>query len=257
MSSLAEQAAFATLRHAFPDLEVIEVIHHDGSNMTEQAENTEGWGEAQETAPVPMPAVSYPEHVKDPHNHRYTISVDGRGPMVVVRAQSAQEVNDAFQELLEANTGALMGSFWSAFKGTAQVGNGMAQGAPQAPSPQAQQAAQQYPTPPQPPVQQAPNQPYQGQPAWQQAGAPQGQPQQQWGGQQSGGGQRDPYPAPQGWMRTTASKQQMDATAGQYGIPKGNPNKGGKYNFFKAPSTGWYCAPDVAGAFAQYNPVPA
>lgn len=250
MSSLAERAAFATLRHAFGDLEVIEVIHHDGSNMTEQDEN---WGEEQaEGAPSPAPAVSYPEHVKDPHNHRFTISVDGRGPMVVVRGQSAQEVNEAFQELLDANSGALMGSFWSAFKGTAQVANGPAAPAPQGPPPAPPQGNAPPPFGPNVSVPQAPG--YQGPP---QAPQPPAPPQGQWGGQQQqgqGNGRAEPKPRPN-WPQVykisiargdTSFKEYRSANA-QYFKQKVAWAGGGEY---------WIHG-EVAQAVANWNPVPA
>lgn len=218
------------------------------------------WGEADRQAE----AASYPEFPSNPHNHRFTLSYDPqKPPFLVVRASTVDELTDAFEELENSGVYAAMGNAWRVMKAQATVGAGMGptsvvpdgppvQAVQPVPLPQSPQA--QYPQP----VQQYPGQPGTAPAQWQNVGAPpvNQQSQQQWGQQQQQG-ERPAYPAPQGWYRMQANKQQADATAGQYGIPKGNPNKGGKYNFFSAPVKAWYCAPDVVGAFQQYNPVPA
>lgn len=229
-------------------------------------DNTEGWGEPEQTegAPVPAPAISYPEPSRTVlSNHRFTISVANNGPHIAVRAETAEEVTAAFQELIDANLGAALGTFWAQVKAEGQVANGLGGATPVPPAPQnpiAQQAAQQFPTPPQPGPQQAPNQPYPGQPAWQQAGAPQGQPQQQWGGQAP-----QAVSVPQGWYKldvpfkpkgNNPGKPGFDQIVSQYSFRKGDPNNGGQVSFQKAVKS-WYCAPDIAGAFAAFSPVPA
>lgn len=216
------------------------------------------------------PAVTYPEQPALPEARLSLTFKPGSAPMVTARAQTVSEIKELLEEMNHSGVFADIGRIHAELGAAAQMGSKLgAQQVDSQPTPQAppQQAAPQMPMgmPQQAPQQ--PNQPYQGQPAWQQAGAPQvpqqggwqGQQQGQQGGWNNGGGSagKTPYPAPQGWLRTTASKPQMEALAAQYQIPKGNPSKGGKWNFFGAPAKGWYVAPDVAGAFAQYSPVPA
>lgn len=199
----------------------------------------EGWGD---DAPA-----TYPEMPSNPHNHRFTISMDGRGPMVVVRGNTAEEVNAGFQELEAAATGAVMGNAWASIKAAAMLANGVGpvtpvaapQGAPApVPLPQAPQA--QYPAGP-------PALP-QGQPpaAWQNAGLPAQQPSQEY--------------RQAGWYRLTVpypKKAEFDGICAQYQLRKGRPSEaGGQYSFQKADKS-WYVAPDVAGAFPQFQPVPA
>lgn len=223
----------------------------DQTPETEQApwddepEQTENWdGSPKE--------VSFPELPPNPHNHVYTWSPKlPDGSMLVVRSNTAAGLAEAAEALT-----AVSGRLAAAWR---QVAGGGAPG-PQMPF-QGQQAATPPPFGPNVSVPAAPG--YVGPPASQ-------MPQQQgWGGAPQGGGfggqqgQRKEYPAPQGWYRLNgARKEQVDAVAGQYGIPKGNPAKGGKYNFWGLTPTGqpgkaWYCAPEVAQAFAQFNPVPA
>ncbi|WP_338695159.1 hypothetical protein V2W30_09155 [Streptomyces sp. Q6] len=76
----------------------------------------EGWGDH---------STAYPEMPSNPHNHRFTISFDGRGPMVVVRGNIAGEIIAGFQELDEAAAGAAMGNFWASIKAAAAVASGL------------------------------------------------------------------------------------------------------------------------------------
>ncbi|MEV4232380.1 hypothetical protein AB0J81_35990, partial [Streptomyces bobili] len=86
--------------------------------MPEQTtEDEQDWSEGQ--------TATYPEAPDNPHNHRFTISFDGRGPMVVVRGNTAAEVMAAYQELEQSAVGAAMGNAWSAIKAAAAVAAGL------------------------------------------------------------------------------------------------------------------------------------
>lgn len=208
----------------------------------------EGWGEDS--------AVTYPEAPANPHNHRFTVSMDGRGPMVVVRGNTAEEVNAGWQELEDKATGAIMGSAWAALKAAAAIANGLgatpipagAPALPQAPGvptpppmPGAPQA--QYPAgPPAPPQGQAPA-------AWQNAGAPAAQ----------AGPQNAEYKNA-GWYRLDVpfpKKGQFDGIVAQYGMQKGRPSEGGSYSFNSKGEKAWYVSPQFAGAFPMFSPMPA
>lgn len=244
----AEDAQAAALLAAyFPDARFVEVIPHKENRMTDTAPENVWEGEDAQEAPA-FGGATYPEYSYSLADHVYTWSPKlPDGSMLVVRANSADALAEAAEALVPI-AGRLRAA-WQAVTGSSAP-------APQAPV----QASQGQPNwnPQMPP----PNQPYPGQPAWQQAGAPQAQPAPQWGGGQQQG-QRKEYPAPQGWLRLNgARKEQVDAIAQQMGIPKGNPNKGGAYNFFGLtpggqPGKSWYCSPQAAQAFAQFNPMPA
>lgn len=190
-------------------------------HMDQAEDQTEDWG------PVPPPAVTYPEPPDNPHNHTFTWSPKlADGSMLVIRANTGAELLRAAQEA--AGVAQQLSSTWS----------------------DAKVIHQSYPAPPQqqyPQAQQAPNMPYQGQPPWQTAGAPQG-------------GYQAPAPQlPAGWHRLNVpfkSKPQFDAIVAQYNLRKADPGSGGQVSFQKANKT-WYCAPDVVGAFQQFQPVPA
>jgi hypothetical protein len=201
----------------------------------------EGWGDD-------SPA-GYPEFPGNPHNHRFTISMDGRGPMIVVRGNTAQEIKAGFQELEDSGTGAFIGNAWAAIKAAAAVANGLgatpvAPGAPAPvqpmPLPQSPQA--QYPVgPPAPPQGPAPA-------AWQNAGAPAQQ-----------GPQNQEYKNAQ-WYRLDVpypQKAKFDALVAQYGMQKGRPSEGGSYSFNSKGEKAWYVSPQFAGGFSQFSPMPA
>jgi hypothetical protein len=121
----------------------------------------------------PDDSPAYPEHSGKLTNHRFTVSVDNRGPHIAVRGQTAQEIAEGYQELIQAGVPAMLSTVYQ-------------QGAPAPQAPQQSwQGQQQYPQ-----ATQQPNQPYQGQPAWQQQGAPQGQ---------GGGNRAEPKPRPTDW----------------------------------------------------------
>jgi len=239
------------LRRLGAGLGSFQVISIEENSVTEQNETpaeqapwdnedqTQNWdGSAVQTA-------NFPELPSNPHNHVYTWSPKlPDGSMMVIRANTAE----ALAEAAEALT-AVSGRLQAAWR---QVAGGGAP-APQAPAQGFQQAPQGQPNwnPPAPP----PNQPFPGQPAWQQAGAPQMPQQQGWGGAPQGGGSG----LPAGWYRLTVPFQQkatFDGIVTQYGLKKGDPFKGGQVSWRKEQKF-WACAPEVAQAFAQFNPVAA
>lgn len=203
--------------------------------------------------------VTYPEAPDNPHNHRFTISFDGRGPMVVVRGNTAADVIAAYEELENHAVGAAMGNAWAALKASAAIANGLGATAVPAGAPALPQAPG-VPTPPA--VRQAPQAQYpagppalpQGPPpaAWQNAGAPAVQ-------------NNAPEYQQHGWYKLTVpfkpqgnnpGKPAFDGICAQYQLRKGRPTEGGQLSFNKADKS-WYVSPDVAGAFPQFSPVPA
>lgn len=200
----------------------------------------EGWGEDS--------AVSYPEAPDNPHNHRFTISFDGRGPMVVVRGNTAEDVIAAYQELENHAVGAAMGNAWAALKASAAIANGL--GA--TPVPAGAPALPQAPGVPTPPpfgpnvsVPQAPG--FQGNPGFQ---APPAPPAVQ---------DNAPEFRQNSWYRLTVpfpKKGAFDAIVAQYQMKKGRPSEGGLVSFNKADKS-WYVAQSHAGAFGDFSPMPA
>lgn len=233
--------------------------------MTDTAEQPEteapDWGEGD-----PSALITFPEYPANPHNHRYTISMNGQGPMVVVRGNTAQEVKDGFAELEAEGVGVAVGNAWAAFKAAATVTNGL--GATQVPggAPAPAQAPPPPPgtgpayNPPAPP----PGVPGQAPAAWQNAGAPTPPPPpQQWGGQGNGGGNGKPDRRAEyqqaGWYRVTVpfpKKGQFDGITAQYQMTKGRPSENGHFSFNSADKS-WYVHPQYAGAFPMFSPVPA
>jgi hypothetical protein len=278
MTRAGEARAHAVLRHVFPDMAVIEVIPNR-SNMTDVIDSTStedtGWTEA--TAVAAPQVVSYPETPANPHNHLFTLSlVPDKAPFLAIRANSTQELLGIMDALESDGVYAAMGAAQAAFREQGTAGRGPvapapvqmpqapAQGVPQGPgapanafNPQGHfNVPQGNQPPPFGPNVSVPGAPaYQGPPV-QQGYAPAPQQGQQWGGQPQA-----PQAAPQGWYRMNVpypgGKDVLNQLAAQMGIPKGNPAKGGKYNFWSAPAKAWYCAPEVAQAFAQFSPVPA
>lgn len=232
---------------------VVEVIKHKENSMTDTVDTNApedvDWDGAEG-------GVTYPELPGNPHNHTYTWSPKlPDGSMLVIRSSTAQGLVEATEAM--APHAARLKAAWAGVLGQPQ--------APAQGMPPAMQSQPNYN-----PVTAPPNQPYAGQPAWQQAGAPQAQAAPQWGApqapQQAQQGQRKEYPAPAGWYKLNVpfpgGKDVLHALATQLQIPKGNPNKGGVYNFFGLnpqgmPGKAWYCAPDpnVLQAFAQFSPM--
>lgn len=210
--------------------------------MPEQV--TEDWGD---DAPEQSPAVTYPELPGNPHNHRFTISIDARGPMLVVRAQTGAEIQAAAEELEDHAVGAAIGRAYAAFKAGAALGNGLG-AAPVAGAPAAPQAPGMPTPPPFGPnvsVPQAPG--YQAPPTMP---APPAPPAVQ---------NNAPEFQQNGWYRLNVpfpKKGAFDAIVTQYGMQKGRPTEGGAVSFNKADKS-WYVSPQYAGAFQQFSPVPA
>lgn len=211
--------------------------HEETHHMTEQApedftgSDDNGWAEA---TGAKAPTATYPEYSYSLADHVYTWSPKlPDGSMLVIRAQSA----DGLVEAVESIT-PLAGRLTAAWASV----TGRPAAAPQAP---AQQPWQQQPAQP------VPNQPYPGQPAWQQAGAQQAP--QQWAPPAPQGGAQ----VPQGWYKLTVpfpQKAAFDGIVQQYGLTKGDPFKGGQVSWQKGVKS-WFCAPEVAQAFAQFNPI--
>jgi hypothetical protein len=219
-------------------------------NDTDQAKLDNAFGEDWDGAPERDPEVSCPEFPGNPHNHRYTISMDGRGPMVVIRGNTAEEINAAADELRETTVGAMLGSFWQEFKAAAMVANGLGGATPvpaQAGPPAPPQGA---PTPPpfgqNVSVPQAPG--YVGPP---QAPAP------QWGGQQQGGGQSnraEPKPRPAWPQVFRISIRRGDNSFKEY--------RGQNAQYFKgkvqwAGGGDYWIHGDVVQSVTNWNPTPA
>lgn len=207
----------------------------------------------------PTAGETYPEYPDNPHNHRYTVSFDGRGPMVVIRGNTPAEIIAGFQELEEAAAGAAMGNAWASIKAAAAVASGlgatpMPNGAPATP-----QGMPQVPTPPPfGPNVSVPGAPgFQGNPGFPPApaaggfGAPQGG---FGGGQQQNS--RGPKPRPADWpqvYKVTVPFGQKDAFKAFREQHKDLLR--GKVAW--AGAGDYWIHGEVASGFAAYNPVPA
>jgi hypothetical protein len=227
-------AALTALNAGMGGIRVLEVIEE---NMTEQApEDFTGGNDDGGWAEATGKDATFPETPQNPHNHVYTWSPKlPDGSMLVVRANTPADLVGAVQAL--APLAAQLKAAWTAVVGQPQQ------------APPAAQGGVNY-NPQMPP----PNQPFAGQPAWQQAGAQQA-PQQQWAPPAPQGGAQ----VPQGWYKLTVpypQKATFDAIVQQYNFRKGDPNNGGQVSWQKAVKS-WYCSPEVAQAFAQFNPVSA
>lgn len=233
--------------------------------MPEQTTDTADWDQDAQDGP----AVTYPEWPKNPANHRYTISMNGQGPMVVVRGNTAAEVNAAWQELEEAATGAIMGSSWAAIKAAAAIANGLgATPVPQGPNAPANFAnpgghfnAPQTPQGATPPpfgsnvsVPGAPG--FQGgAPGLPQPPAPPAQPAVQNAEYRNAGWYRLEVPfKPQG---SNPGKPKFDEICAQYQMTKGRPSEGGSYSFNSKGEKAWYVSPQYVSIFPMFSPVPA
>lgn len=217
----------------------ITVLSHKETRMTTETapadftgEADNGWAEA--TGATQATTANFPELPSNPHNHVYTWSPKlPDNSMLVIRANTPDELVSAVEAMAP-----LAQRLKAAWQGVV--------GQPQAPV--APQGGVNY-NPQTPP----PNQPFPGQPAWQQAGAP-AAPAPQWAPPAQQGAQ-----VPQGWYKLTVpfpQKGAFDAIVQQYNFTKGDPGRGGQVSWQKAVKS-WYCAPEIAQAFAQFNPVVA
>ena len=220
-----------------------------------------GWTEGDaETTTVPAPpvAVAVSKQLTD---HKYVLSIaPDKAPFLVIRAESAQELNQAFTELEMNGVWANIAAHHQTAKAHANVGAGLGPVTPVAPLQNAMQQGFQN---------QAANAPQWGPPngvggqpgtapaGWQNAGAP--APQQGWGGgqPQGGGGQQGPKPRPQ-WPSVFkinvpyAAKDQF----------KNFRNDPANVNILRgkvawAGGGDYWIHGDVVSGFGQYNPQPA
>jgi hypothetical protein len=215
--------------------------------MTDTApEQTEDWSDVETSADA-----TYPEYPDNPHNHLFTLSMDGRGPMIVVRGNTPQELNARLQELQDAGTTTLGAAVYSHMKAEMQVAQGLGP-VSAVPAPQAAPAAPSMPTPPPfGPNVSVPGAPgFQGNPGFPAPPAPPAAPAVQ---------NNAPEFQQNGWYRLTVpypKKGAFDAVVQQYGMRKGRPTEGGAVSFNKADKS-WYVSPQYAGAFGEFSPMPA
>jgi hypothetical protein len=212
-------------------------------NVVDTDTEAEGWEE---------PKGAYPEFPENPRNHIYTVSMDGRGPMIVVRGNTPQEVNERYQALLDGGVTTVAASVYSHMKAEMAVASGVGPVSP-VPALQGPPAPPQGPTPPPfgPNVSVPGAQGYAGPPALPQPPA-------QWAPPPAAVQVPSEYQQ-HGWYKLTVPWPKKDEMAGivaQYQLRKGRPSEGGKVSWNKADKS-WYVAPDVAGAFPQFSPVPA
>ncbi|WP_413114791.1 hypothetical protein ACK1X7_07230 [Streptomyces sp. CY1] len=212
---------------------------------TDQAVPEEGYDEdydGQVTTGVPA---GFPDYPDNPHNHIYTISMDARGPMIVVRGNTPTEINERFQALLDGGVTTTAASVYSHIKAEMQVAQGVGPVSPAGP-----------PTPPQGPpfgpnvsVPQAPG--YVGPPTPPAPPAPAQQ-----GGAPAAGARNGPKPRPTDWPQ------------GVYKItvPRGDtefkPYREKNQQYFKgkirfAGDGQYWVSADVVQSLAPWNPVPA
>lgn len=203
------------------------------------AEQDEEW-EGDETAP----ATSYPEHPENPHNHIYTISMDARGPMIVVRGNTPQEMNERFQALLDGGTTTVAASVYSHIKAEMQVAQGVGPvspaGPPAAPAPQGP------PFGPNVSVPQAPG--YQGPPA------PPAPPQ---GGAPATGARNGPKPRPTNWGQTVYRIEVPIQEKERFKAYRSEHQQFFKGKVLWAGGGSYWVHESVMQSFANYNPVPA
>lgn len=212
----------------------VRVLSHEETRMTDVVDTTAAEDSGWEQDSAAVGGQTYPEYPYSLADHVYTWSPKlPDGSMLVIRSQTADGLVEAVEAM--APLAARLKAAWQGVVGQPQA----------APAPQ---GGVNY-NPQTPP----PNQPFPGQPAWQQAGAPAAPPQ-QWAPPAQQGAQ-----VPQGWYKLTVpfpQKASFDAIVSQYNFRKGDPNNGGQVSWQKAVKS-WYCAPEIAQAFAQFNPVVA
>ncbi|MFJ2176382.1 hypothetical protein ACIOHE_26260 [Streptomyces sp. NPDC087851] len=223
-------------------------------------ENTPSAPETEDYEGAPEPLPAFPEHHPNPHNHIYTISMNGQGPMIVVRGNTPAEINERFQSLLDGGVTTLAASVFSHMKAEMAVASGVGPVSP-APAPQAP------PAPPAPgggvnynPAAPPPGVPGTAPAAWQNAGAPpapSAAPQGQWGAPQGAAPARNgPKPRPTDWPSVFRievpfnAKDQFKAFREQY-------KDAFKGKIAWAGGGGYWVHGDVVQSFGNYNPVPA
>lgn len=238
-------------------IRVIDVIEHKENRMTdvvnpEMPIPAESWGgsDEQEMAyATGQKAIGYPELSDNPHNHTYTWSPKlPDGSMLVIRASTAEALAEAAEAVAP-----LAGRLRAAW----QIAVGLPAAAPTLPP--AMQSQPNY-NPQMPP----PNQPYPGQPAWQQGGAA-APAAPQWSGGQApqgggfGGGQQanrqGPKPRP-AWPQVYKINVPFAAKDAFKAFRNDNQDAlKGKVAW--AGGGDYWIEGSVAQGFAQYNPMPA
>lgn len=200
----------------------------------------EGWGQD-------APPVVYPEYGPLPEARLSVNFAPGKPPLVTVRAHTAAELVATLNELESTAVYAAIGSAHASLNAQASLGAGLGpvSAVPAAPAPAA-------PTPPpfgaNVSVPQAPG--YQGPPVPPPLPAAPVAPAQP---------QTSPEFQQAGWYKMSVpfkQKATFDGLVAQYQLRKGRPSEQGQVSWNKADKH-WYVAPEVAGAFAQFNPVPA
>lgn len=218
------------------------------------------WGEPEKATsfhnapPLAFPAASAPVSRE---NHLITISITpNKAPMVVVRGDTAAEINQLFASLEREGVYVQMAAAEQALKNSAPPAETIVRqlGA----TPMAQQPIPPYqpgqPAPWDAPGVAGPPRPSLG-PAPFGATTPQFQPPVQQGGWQ-GGGTGVATPVPPGWYAVSIPYQQNAAGKAvrdqleQAGMRRDNVK-------FDKPNGRWLISPTVAPYFAQWNPVPA
>lgn len=215
--------------------------------MTEtMPEQTEDWSDVENSAD----GASYPEHPSNPHNHVYTVSMDGRGPMIVVRGNTPAEVTERFQALMDGGVTTVAASVYSHMKAEMAVAQGVGPVSPVA-APAGPPAPPAFPQGPPAPG----GVPGTAPAAWQNAGAPTPPP-----APAAPAGPSNAEYAQAGWYRLDVpfpKKGQFDGICAQYQMKKGRPSEGGSYSFNSKGEKAWYVHPQYAGAFPMFSPVPA
>ncbi|MFK4187289.1 hypothetical protein ACI2L4_25255 [Streptomyces sparsogenes] len=207
------------------------------------AEQGDDW-EDEETAS----AASYPEHPENPHNHIYTISMDSRGPMIVVRGNTPTEINERFQALLDSGTTTVAASVYSHIKAEMQVAQGVGPVSPAGPPTPPAPAPQGPPFGPNVSVPGAPS--YQGPPAPAAPSAPQG-------GAPVSGARNGPKARPTNWGQTVYRIEVPIQEKDRFRAYRSEHQQYFKGKVLWAGGGSYWVHESVMQSFANYNPVPA
>ncbi|MFD5107158.1 hypothetical protein [Streptomyces cinereoruber] len=215
---------------------------------------TDTMPEQTETAPERDTEVSYLEYGPLPEARISLNFTPGKAPQLTVRAHTAGELVAALNELEEGGVYGAIGVAHASMGAQASIGAGLGQTTTM-PSPPAQAGPpalpQGAPTPP--PF--GPNVSVPAAPGYAGPPAPPAPPAQQGGWQQ----QASPEYRQHGWYKLTVpfpKKSEFDGIVAQYQLRKGRPSEGGQVSWNKQERS-WMVSPDAAGAFPQFNPVPA
>jgi hypothetical protein len=220
-----------------------------------------GWTEAEGGTEIPSvpqgTAVAVSKQLTD---HKYVLSIaPDKAPFLVIRAESAQELNQAFTELEMNGVWANIAAHHQTAKAHANVGAGLGPVTPVVPLQNAVQQGFQNQAANAPqwgPPNGAAGQPGTAPAAWQNAGAP--APQQGWGGGQpqgGAGGQQGPKPRPQ-WPSVFKINVPF-AAKDQFKDFRNQNAQALRGKVAWAGGGDYWIHGDVVGGFQQYNPQPA